>query len=240
MHRTLLNKLEEDLRLRRQERDKLQEEHQALGSFRRELFSDKSADEEEKRLSAEVELANAKLAKARDDHGLREREIGTLKEKILSLQERTTQRVTELDQVASHLLAQMQSGGFTDEADFLSSCLTAEEREGLARREQELQKKQTELETRQKDKNDALAREQERNLTDQSAEALAERIGAVDAEVKQLQLDCGGIQQVLFDNEKQRLSQQDRLKAIHASEKGMVPLGRSARPHRFGGRKEIP
>jgi len=218
-HQALLHKLEEDLKQHCQERDKLQEEHQALGATRRELFGEKSTDEEEKRLSTEVELANAKLAKARDDYGLREREIGTLKEKILSLQDKTTQRVAELEQATARLLVRMQGAGFADEAEYLSSCLPAEVREELAKHEQELLKRRTELETRYKDKTDALARERDRKLTDQPAETLAEKIGTVDAEVKQLQLDRGGIQQVLSDNEKQRANQKERLKMIELQKK---------------------
>ncbi|OPY86882.1 MAG: Nuclease SbcCD subunit C [Syntrophus sp. PtaU1.Bin208] len=80
-------------------------------------------------------------------------------------------------------------------------------------------KRQTELEARRKDKSAALIREREKNLSDQPAEALTERIAATDAEVKQLQLERGGIQQLLSDNEKQRRTQQDRMKAIELQKK---------------------
>ena len=82
----LLAKLEEDLASRRKDRDALIGEHESLGASRRELFGEKNADEEEKRLAAGVEQANGKLEKAREEYGLVEKEIGTLKEKISSLQ----------------------------------------------------------------------------------------------------------------------------------------------------------
>ncbi len=221
-HQALLNKLEEDLVLRHKERDRLQEEHQTLGTSRRELFGEKNADKEEERLSAEVKLADANVTKARDNHGLKERETGALKEKILSLKERTAQRVTELEQATAKLLVRIQGAGFADETEYLSSCVPADERERLAKQEQELSRQRTELEARRKDKTDVLSREREMNLTDQSAEALTERITAVDAEAKQLQLDRGGIQQVLSENEKQRASQQDRLKAVELQKREWV------------------
>ena len=210
----LLSKLEDDLGLRRKDRDDLQKEHQSLGASRRELFGEKSADEEEKRLAALVDQANAKLEKAREDYGLIEKEISTLKDKIDSLKEKTSQRTTELNGAEQQILARIQGAGFTDEADYLSSRLPEAEQESLAAKEQNLLKEKTELEAHRKDKATALAGERDKKLTDESAETLAEKIAAVDAELKQLQLDIGGIIQVLTDNEKQRSSQQERLKAI--------------------------
>ena len=99
----LLAKLEEDLASRRKECDSLKGEHESLGASRRELFGEKNADEEEKRLAAGVDQANGKLEKAREAYGLVEKEISTLKEKISSLQVKTAQRATELDQTEQHV-----------------------------------------------------------------------------------------------------------------------------------------
>ena len=215
----LLAKLEEDLASRRKERDSLKGEHESLGASRRELFGEKNADAEEKRLAAVVEQANGKLEKAREEYGLVEKEISALKEKISSLQEKTAQRATELDQTEQQVRARIQSAGFADEADYLSSRLTEDERDALAEKERNLVKEKTELEARRKDRADALAAEREKKLTDQSAETLAEKIAAGDAELKQLGLDIGGIHQILSDNEQQKSSQQERLKAIDLQQK---------------------
>ena len=218
-HRALLGKLEEDLGLRRKDLDGLQKEHESLKASRRELFGEKNADEEEKRLATVVELANAKLEKARENHGLIEKEIGTLKEKIHSLHARTAQRATEQDQAEQHMLARVHGAGFADEADYLSSRLTEEEREALTAKGQSLLKEKTELDAYHKDKTAALAGEREKRMTDQSAEALTEKIAAGEAELKQLRLDIGGIHQILTDNEQQRSNQQERLKAIDVQKK---------------------
>jgi DNA repair protein SbcC/Rad50 len=210
----LLAKLDEDLALQCRNRDVLKREHETLGASRRELFGEKNADEEEKRLAAVVDQANGKLEKAREDYGRIEKEIGALKEKITSLQVKTAQRAAELDRTEQHVFARIHGAGFADEADYLSSRLTEEERDALAEKEQNLLKEKTELEVRRKDKADSLAGERGKKLTDQSAETLAERVAAGDAELKQLGLDIGGILQVLTDNERQRSSQQERLKAI--------------------------
>ena len=215
----LLAKLEEDLALRRKDRDALIGEYESLGASRRELFGEKNADEEEKRLAAVVDQANGKLEKAREAYGLIEKEISMLKEKISSLQVKTTQRATELDQTEQQVRTRIQSAGFTDEADYLSSRLTEDERESLAEKEQTLLKEKMELETLRKNKTDALVSERGKNLTDQSAETLAEKVMAGDAELKQLGLDIGGIHQILSGNEQQKGSQQERLKAIDLQNK---------------------
>ncbi|MHB8908029.1 MAG: AAA family ATPase [Syntrophales bacterium] len=215
----LFGKLEEDLALRRKERDALKGEHESLEASRRELFGEKSADEEEKRLAALVDQANGELEKARDDYGFIEKGIGTLKEKIGSLQAKTAQRAMELDQTERHVLARIQGAGFTDEADYLSSRLTEGERDLLAEKEQGLLKEKTELETLRKNKADLLACEREKKLTDQPAEALAEKVKTGEAELKQLGLDIGGIHQILSGNEQQKGSQQERLKAIDLQQK---------------------
>ncbi|MCE5265656.1 MAG: AAA family ATPase [Deltaproteobacteria bacterium] len=213
-HQALLDKLEEDVALRYKDRDGMKGEHETLGASRRTLFGEKNADGEEKRLSNLVDQANAKREKAREDYGLIEKEIGTLKERIGSLQERTAQRAAELNQTEQHVLARIQGAGFADEADYLSARLTEEERASLAEREQSLLKEKTEMEARRKDKADTLAHERAKRLTDQSAEALAEKVAAGDAELKKLGLDIGGIHQILSDNERQKGSQRERLKAI--------------------------
>ena len=215
----LLAKLEEDLASWRKDRDSLQGEHESLGASRRELFGEKNADEEEKRLAAGADQANGKLDKAREAYGLVENEISALKEKISSLQVKTAQRSTELDQAEQQVQARMQSAGFSDEADYLSSRLTEDERDALAEKEQNLLKEKTELEARRKDRADALAGEREKKLTDQSAGTLAEKIATGDAELKQLGLDIGGIHQILSGNEQQKSSQQEHLKAIDLQNK---------------------
>ena len=215
----LLAKLEEDRASRSKDRDALIGDHESLETSRRELFGEKKADEEEKRLVAVVDQTNKKLEKAREDYGLVEKEISALKEKITSLQGKTVQRATELDQTEQRVRARIQSAGFADEADYLSSRLTEDERESLAEKEQNLLKEKTELDTLRKNKADTLAIEREKKLTDQSAETLAEKVMAGNAELKQLGLDLGGIHQILSANEQQKGSQQERLKAVDVQNK---------------------
>ncbi|SEM80526.1 exonuclease SbcC [Syntrophus gentianae] len=218
-HWVLLGKLEDDLALRRKNRDSLKEEHEALLASRLQLFGNKKADEEEKRIVAAVDQANAKLEKAREDCDVVEKEINVLKEKIDSLSERISRRTEELIQMEQQVRRRIQSAGFIDEADYLACRLSEDERELLAAKEQSLLKEKFELDARLKDKTDALINERQKELTDISAEELASKVEAVNAELKQQGLDIGGLRQVLADNEQQRSNQQERLKAIDLQKK---------------------
>jgi exonuclease SbcC len=218
-HQALLCSLEEDLAVRRKDRDDLKGEYEALSGSRRKLFGEKNADQEEKQLAEDVDKAGKALEKAREDYGQIEKEISSLKEKIASLQAKTDQRAKELAQAGQQWRERIKGAGFADEADYLSSRLGEEERELLAAKEQDLLKEKTKLDARRQDRSEALAGEREKKLTDQSAETLKENISAGDVDLNQLRLDIGGIVKSLSDNAKQRSNRQERLKNIESQKR---------------------
>ncbi|MEI8173413.1 MAG: AAA family ATPase [Deltaproteobacteria bacterium] len=221
-HNALLSALEKDLEARRKNCDDLKIEYDSLSASRRGIFGEKNVDQEEKRLAEAVDKAGKALEKARDGYGQIEKEISALKEKIASLQVKTGHRAKELAQAEENLMERIKRTGFADEADYLSSRLSEEERELLAEKEQAMLKEKTELDARRRDRSEIFASEREKNLTDQSAETLKENSLVCDAELKQLRLNVGGIVKSLSDNEKQRRNQQERLKTIDVQKKECV------------------
>ncbi|MFZ5995249.1 MAG: AAA family ATPase [Thermodesulfobacteriota bacterium] len=218
-YNALLSSLEEDLAARRKDRDDLKMEYESLCASRRELFGEKNADQEEKHLADAVDKAGKVFEKAREEYGQIEKEISALKEKIDLLKVKTGKRAKELAQAGPKLMERIKTAGFEDEADYLSSRLTEEEREILADKEKRLIKEKTELDARRKDRSEALASEREKNLTDQPVEALKENISASDSELKQIRLDIGGIIRSLSENEKLRKKQQERIKSTETRKK---------------------
>jgi DNA repair protein SbcC/Rad50 len=218
-HQALLRRLEEDLAARRKDRDGLKGEHDFLSLSRRELFGEKNADHEEKRLAEEVDKAGKALENAREGYGKIEKEINALKEKIASLQGKTDHRATELAQAEQRWGERIQRTGFENEAKYLSSRLSEKEREILAEKERSLIKGKTELEARRKDRSEALTAEREKKLTEESAETLKENIRAGDADLKQIIVDIGGIRKILSEDEKQREKQKERLKNMDAQKR---------------------
>jgi exonuclease SbcC len=217
--RALLDGLEKDLAIRRKDRDDLALQYESLSASRRELFGEKNADQEEKRLTDAVGQADKSFEKAREEYGHIEKEISALKEKIDLLKVKTGNRARELALAEGNLTERIKKTGFEDVADFLSACLSEEERELLADKEKSLFKEKTELDARRKDRSEALASEREKRLTDQPIETLRENISACDSDLKQIRLDIGGITKSLSENEKMREKQQERLRNIDARKK---------------------
>jgi exonuclease SbcC len=212
----LWDSLKKDLVTRRKERDDLTKLYSSLGKARQELFGEKDADHEEKRLAEAIEQADRSLERAREVHGQIEKEISALKEKIDLLKGKTEKRAMELTQAEESLSDQIKNAGFRDETDFLSACLSDQDRQLLTDKEKSLIKEKTELDARKKDKTVSLASEREKRLTDQPAGVLLENISRCDSELKQMRLDIGGIEKSLSENEKMRKKQKERLKNIHA------------------------
>ncbi len=216
---TLLESLEKDLTARRRDRDDLTAQCESLMVSRRELFGQKDADREEKRLADAVNQADKALEKAREEYGNVEKEIGALNEKIASLKEKTGNRAMQLKEAEQKLTERIGKSGFADEADYLASSLSEDERNVLADKENSLIKEMTELGARRKDRSEALEAERRRKLTDLSRETLRERITAADVALKAMRLDIGGITKSLTENQKVKEKQQERLKQSDAQKK---------------------
>ena len=214
--KALLDKLDNDLKDRRKDRDNLMAQYESLGASRRELFGEKNADQEEKLLAGVVDRANKAFEKAREEQGQIEKEISALKEKIDSLMKKTDLRATELLQAEQNLKERIKKAGFEDEIEYLSACMNEEERERLAEQEKAMIRERTELDARMMDKSAALAAEREKHLTDQPLETLKESIGTCESGLKQTRLEIGGIIKSLSENDKLRVKQQERIKNIDA------------------------
>ena len=163
-----------------------------------------------------MDRAGQAFEKAREEYGKVDKEIGALKEKIEVLTAKTGKRAQELEQADKKLTARITQAGFADEEDYLSACLSEEERETLDGREKSLIKEKTELDARRKDKTTALATEREKNLTEQPLEMLKESVSTCDSDLKKIRLAIGGITKSLTENEKLREKQLESIKIIAA------------------------
>ena len=215
----LLASLERDLTARRRDRDDRLRQVESLSASRRELFGEKNADQEEKRLADAVDRAGRAFEKAREECEKMEKEIGALKDKIDRLKERTGKRAKDLARAEGNLTERIDRAGFENEAGYLSACLAEEARERLADREKALVKEKTEMDARRRDRSEALAAEREKSLTDQPGETLRETIGVGEADLRRIRGDIGGITNSLGENEKMRERQQERINNMDARKK---------------------
>ncbi|MEN6622880.1 MAG: SbcC/MukB-like Walker B domain-containing protein, partial [Smithella sp.] len=190
--------------------------------LRRALFGDKDTDLEEKNSIAAVDQATLSLERGREECEKIDREIIILKEKIDMLKARTAKRAHELKEAEQNLNTRLNQAGFTDENDFLSSCMSEEERMKLDLREKSLITEEMELATRSKDKSALLANEKEKNLTEQTLPVIRESIATGELDLKQLGLDIGGIGQRLSENKIQRDKRRESIRMMEAHKKECV------------------
>ncbi len=215
-NKALLEKLENDLKESRGNREVLVQQYESLNDSRRELYGAKNTDQEEQRLADIVTRTTDAFEKAREEHARIEQEIRVLKEKIDELEKKTSKRATGLLQAEKNLTDRLKKAGFEGESDYLSACLSEKERERLSELEKALIREKTELEARRKDKATALAAEHEKHLTDQPLESIKEGISAVDSDLKRIRIELGGMIKSLSENEKLHKEQQERMKKIDA------------------------
>ncbi|MHB8091786.1 MAG: AAA family ATPase [Syntrophales bacterium] len=213
-NKTLHDSLKQALDVKRTDGDRLMGEYASLQESRRELFGEKSADEEEKWQAADVAQAMKNLENTRENWVKIEKEISSLKEKITLLQQKTAGRAPELSVAEEQLRGKITAAGFADEADCLSARLTAKERELIAEKEKIRIQEKTELEARMQDRLSSLAAEREKKMTEETAGTLTEIIRAGDDELKRVRLEIGGIIKELSDNEMHKNSQRERLRNI--------------------------
>ena len=215
-NKALLGKLEHDLKKSREEREDLMRQHVSLSVSRRELYGEKNTDQEEKRLAKEVDQAGKAFEKAREEHARMGQDISALNEKISDLRKKTHKRALELASAEQNLAERIKKAGFEDETDYLSSCLSEEEREQLAKQEKALISEKTQLDARRNDKSAALAVEREKHLTDQPLETVKGEIDTWDIDLKRIRIDIGGMIKGLNENKKLHERQQERMKNIDA------------------------
>ena len=212
----LMEGLEKDMAARGDERNALAALFDDQSASRRELFGDKNPDSEENRLADAVRQAEEALGKTREAFSLLEKETAALKERQNVLDGNMERRAAELSKLELTLGDGIRQSGFEDEAEFIYARLPDQQREVLEAQEKLLTEEKVQLDTRKKDKSEALASQRALNLTDQSSGALKENIDACETELKQVRQEIGADAKSLADNRLQKETRQDRLREIEA------------------------
>lgn len=214
-----LETIREEAKGKRVRSEALREVQAALIAERRELYGEKIPDVEEQRLDVEVTCAEASVKANRE---LRDKVKQNLRDstmQIASLQEAIAKRSIEIAEAEHAFEQHCKKLGFAQEADFAGARLPKAEREELKQREDTLQKKRTELETRKKDRSDKLKAETEKNITNASVEELRQQQDKFAAALRTIGQEIGALKQKLSDNETARRLQRDKVQAIEAQKK---------------------
>lgn len=191
----------------------------ALRIERRELFEDKNAEEEEKRLSDAIDSAEIVLDAARQKSSTDNQTLSQLKSRIDEFEKSIHARDQQLKSADESFMARLKSSGFADEENYQASCLPETERKLLAQQAQKLTDERNEIISKEREKIQALETERQKKITEESLEDLRISVAALVATQRDLQQEIGGIRQKLNDNGRLKEQQQERVQAIDAQKR---------------------
>ncbi len=196
----VLKTLEETLRGKQTFLEDLQKEFEKLRSARKELYGSKDPDKEEVQLQGRVLEAEKSEKIARKVLDKIRQQLNELKTRIMALRENTAARKPELDDLESLFKIGCKKAGFDDEPTFILFRLSFDERNKLNNRARGLDKKQTDIATRKKDRETRLYKETAKKMTSVSLDILKNEQTAVQEFLKTIGEEVGGIKQKLSDN----------------------------------------
>ncbi len=153
---------------------------------RKQLYGDRSPDDEELRLNKSVSVAEDAEKKARVLHNELQQKWNTAKTHVESLKKRIDQRESELKKSEAEFSTVLESACFSDEKQFFDARLTAGQRDELSTKAKELDDSQTDLKARQRDWETRLTAEIARKVTDQSLGELEPQFKEYEESLKQL------------------------------------------------------
>ncbi len=199
--------------------DLIKNEYTEGGFLRQQLYGDKKTAAEENRLNqaiAKAEMAE-KLVRSRRDEA--KQKLNVTKTNVASLNKRIEKRVSELKTLEFNFKVSLQPAEFTDEKQFLTARLAAKERDELKEKAKKLDDRQRDHKVRQKDRENRLATEIARLVTDKTLEELEPQFIKLEENLKDIRDAIAGIKHKLAENAAARERIKDQQTAIEAQKK---------------------
>ena len=197
----------------------LREELAAGADKREKLYGDKNPDKEEEGLKKVLEDAEEVEKKARSLNAGRQQEVGSAKTDIDSLRRRIERVAPELNIAKTEFSSALEPAGFPDEKQFLEAMLPDGEREALSARAKELDKSQSDLNARQKDREAKLELERAKKITDESLDELGSRLEERETSQNDLLAAISIMKEKLRANEEAKERIKEQQAAIDAQRK---------------------
>ncbi len=172
----------------------------SLTEKRTDLLGDMNPETEEQRLKQTLDTVELLERTTGDYKNKLHQELSSLKERILELQSTTKRRKEELDQEQAKFLISIRIAGFEDEEIFSGSILPIERRDELIRQADFLDKKQADLMTRKKDREERLLMESAKNLTEAPIADLLIEQSETKKSLNTIREEIGANRQKLVEN----------------------------------------
>ena len=204
----------------KQERlERIKKELATKADKRKRLYGNKRPDDEEVRLNKGVSGAEGAEKQAREQYQELQQKWHTAKAHVEALNKRIDQREPELEKLAIRFAAACTTVGFIGEEQFLAARRSPEQREQLAAKARELDKRQTELAARQTDRAMRLATEKAQKITDKSLEELTAQHKEHEKLLHELRDSIAALKHRLMANTVAKERLQEKHTAIKAQKK---------------------
>ncbi|MDP8220655.1 MAG: AAA family ATPase [Candidatus Stygibacter frigidus] len=191
-------------------------EYKELSAKRKELYGDKSPDEEELRLAKKLKKAEDSLETARTEKQNASDKINNLHTTITNLDKNIAIRKIDLEKLEPEFIAACKLAGFENENIFLSCKMPPADRGELTDKANMIDRKLTEISTRKCDYEGKLKIEKNRKLCSVSLEELQQKKSETDILIKDLSENIGAAKQKLKDNQAEKDKLKDKQKEIEA------------------------
>ncbi len=211
-----LSRVESDIQKQNALRDELLRDQNRLRRERNDLLGEKNAEDEEKRLTDAIQLADKNLDGARQCVSTADQKLGQEKTRIEELEKAIQARDFQLKKADKAFQVRLKTSGFIDEENYKACCLSESERSQLAGQAKKLADEKTEIASRKHEKIQILEAERKKKITDEPLDTLKRAVTDLAGTQKDFQQEMGGIRQKLKDNEDLKKHQQERVRAIEA------------------------
>lgn len=193
---------------------RLESDYEGVVEERQKLFENRNPDEEEKKLQRAVIAAEQSEAAEREKFEKLNDKLKSAKTKSDDLEKRIASQEPQLTGLESTFRTALAPLAFEDEQEFLAARLPVERRTELDLQAGKLQQRQTELEARSKDRNERLAIEMKKEVTDKAEDELKPQLDTLQEQLKTLREKLITGKNKLADNELVRQKLKEKQEVI--------------------------
>ncbi len=190
-----------------------------LTDSRKDIYSDKNPDVEEKDFNDKLKQLNADKELIDEKFNNITNEISVLISNIKRLEQEIENREKETNKLTSLFDQKIQNSDFTDLSDYENAVIEPDLLEKLEKKAMEFKKTTDELRTIQKTLSESLKLEQEKKLTDEPIKDLETQMSKIGDELRKNREQIGAHRNELKTDEQNKKNAEGKLKTIELLEK---------------------
>ncbi|MCX6265803.1 MAG: AAA family ATPase [Bacteroidetes bacterium] len=167
---------------------------------KKELFGEKTVDDEEAKSVEKVKGSEKNREKAKESLQEKQQQLATNTTRISDLGKEIQNRQAELGKNENRFIGQLRNAGFTNEENFIVCRIPTDHRTKLETEQNLLQTRKTQLNARKSDKEQTLTNERAKKLSEESPDVLSAKHEESKKSLNDLLKEIGALTQKLETN----------------------------------------